>query len=158
MEPNYDNIKLNNYNYLVNNYIETIHHLIDSSYNMNILPLKLVLCLKYIKKYISDNKLEILNNGIKYLLTYKDTILNFNITNLDELDEDSDDNMSIKSCVTNIKKSKNIKIESSQDDILNLIIEIKNNSKKLSKENINIIKQYFELLILILENIKSLFF
>ena len=147
---------------------EYIHKLIDNSYSLGILPFKISLCINWIKKYISDNRLEILQNGITYLLTNKEIILNFNLSNLDELDEDSDDNMSIKSCVNKFKNNKNSTNKhdlfnipnsniSNSDDVLNLIIEIKNNSKKLSKNDVIIIKKYFELIILILEKIKLLF-
>jgi len=155
MDFNYEDNKLKNYNILVNSYIETINKLIDSAYSFGILPIKIMLFTNYIKNYIIENKLIALENGINYLLTNKEIILNFNINNLEDLDQDSDDNVSIKSCINNIKDSKHF--ESSQDDIINIMIEIKNNSKKLSEKNIDIIKQYFELLILILENIKNIF-
>lgn len=158
MNNNYVDIdfKLENYNYLVNSYIETIINLVDCSNSLNILPFKIKFCLSYIKDYIVNNKIEVLENGIKYLLINKDIIINFNLDKLNELDEDSDDNVSIKSCINNMKKLKNID-SNQEDDLLNLIIEIKNNSKKLSENKINIIKEYFELLICILENIQNLF-
>lgn len=151
--------KLNTYNYLMELYIDTIHKLIDNSYSLGILPFKVVLGMNWIKKHITDNRLEALQNGITYLLANKDTILNFDLLKLDELDEDSDDNMSIKSCVNKFKKNNDISSQNmtSPDDMLNLIIEIKNNSKKLSMDDINIIKKYFELLIIILEKIQNLF-
>jgi len=158
MNNNYVDIdfKLENYNYLVNSYIETIINLVDCSNSLNILPFKIKLSLGFIKNYIFANKMEVLENGIKYLLVNKDIIINFDLNKLDELDEDTDDNISIKSCINNVKKIKNID-SNQEDDLLNLIIEIKNNSKKLSENKINIIKQYFELLICILENIQNIF-
>ena len=93
------------YNYLMEMYIDTINKLIDTSYSLGILPLKVILGLSWIKKHISDNKVETLQNGINYLLENKDTILNFDLSKLDELDEDSDDNMSIKSCVNKFKNN-----------------------------------------------------
>ena len=165
-----NNEKLDTYNYLVELYVDTIHKLIDNSYSLGILPFKVILGMNWIKKHISDNRLETLQNGILYLLSNKDTILNFDLTKLDELDEDSDDNMSIKSCVNKLKKNSNLPISnlsttntntntniSSSDDMLNLIIEIKNNTKKLGRDDIIIIKKYFELLIIILEKIEFLF-
>lgn len=162
MNSNYNDYKLDMYNYLMDSYVETIHKLIDTSYSMKILPFKVRLGINYIKKYIDDNRFDTLQNGITYILTNKEIILNFDVNNLDDLDEDSDDNMSIKSCVNEFKKQKNINlnkniINSDSDDMLNLIIEIKNNSKKLSSTDITIIKKYFELLIIILEKIKNLF-
>ena len=164
-----NNEKLDTYNYLVELYVDTIHKLIDNSYSLGILPFKVILGMNWIKKHISENRLETLQNGILYLLSNKDTILNFDLTKLDELDEDSDDNMSIKSCVNKLKKNSNlssINISSTNtslpnistsDDMLNLIIEIKNNTKKLGNDDIIIIKKYFELLIMILEKIEFLF-
>ena len=174
-----DNEKLNIYNYLMELYIDTIHKLIDNSYSLGILPFRVVIGMNWIKKHISDNRLETLQNGITYLLSNKDTILNFNLLKLDELDEDSDDNMSIKSCVNKFKKNNktstpnistpnistpnistpNISTPNitTPDDMLNLIIEIKNNTKSLSPNDIIIIKKYFELLIIILEKIQNIF-
>ena len=141
-------------------YIDTVIKLIDTSYSLRILPLKIMFGLGYIKKYIQSNRFDILQNGLDYLLTNKETILNFDINNLDELDEDFDDNVSIKSCINNIKKintdNKN-NFVSDSDDMLNLMIEIKNNTKKLCHDDIIIIKKYFELLVIILENIKKIF-
>ena len=159
---NLDNEKLNNYNYLMELYVDTIHKLFDTGYTLNILPFKVMFGLNWIKKYISENKLETLQNGITYLLGNKDTILNFNLSKLDELDEDSDDNMSIKSCVNKFNNIKPGVLDTNSNmtnpnDMLNLMIEIKNNTKKLSSEDVLIIKKYFELLIIILEKIQNIF-
>lgn len=160
------------YNYLMETYVNTIIELIDTSYSMKILPLKVMFGLSWIKNHIQTNRFEALENGINYLLANKDTVLNFNIEKLDELDEDFDDNVSIKSCITNIKQTQartqtnsnsNSNVENSSnvitdsDDMLNLMIEIKNNTKKLCSEDILIIKSYFELLIIILEKIQNIF-
>jgi len=154
----------NQYNYLMDMYIDTIIKLIDTSYSMRILPLKVMFGLGYIKNYIKLNRFNILQNGFDYLLANKETILNFDIGNLNELDEDSDDNISIKSCISNIKHHQNTKNQtntnnfiSDSDDMVNLMIEIKNNTLKLSSDDIEIIKKYFELIIIILENIKKIF-
>lgn len=161
-----ENEKLEVYNYLMETYIDTINKLIDTSYSLGILPFKAILGMNWIKKHISENRVETLQNGIVYLLENKEIILNFDLSKLDELDEDSDDNMSIKSCVNKFKNN-NISLKnnisnttnnvSGSDDMLNLIIEIKNNTKKISQDDIEIIKKYFELLIIILEKIKKLF-
>lgn len=153
-----NNTKIDTYNYLMDLYIDSIHKLIDNSYSLGILPFKVILGMGCIKKHISDNRLETLQNGIMYLLTNKDTILNFDLMKLDELDEESDDNMSIKSCVNKFKKNNEMYQNiSTPDEMLNIIIEIKNNTKKLHFEDVKIIKKYFELLILILEKIQNIF-
>lgn len=163
METNQiDTNLITKYDYLMETYIDTIIQLINTSYSMRILPLKVMFGLNWIKNYIQSNRFEVLENGINYLLENKDTVLNFSIENLDELDEDFDDNVSIKSCISNIKKNHSNIVNSSNiitdsDDMLNLMIEIKNNAKKLCEEDIMIIKSYFELLIIILEKIQNLF-
>jgi hypothetical protein len=154
----YQNIKLDNYIFLMDNYIEIILKLIDFSYQQNLLPFRLILAINYIKKYIIENRIEILSNGLNYLLENKDIILNFDLNKLDDLDEDSDDNISRKECVKNINNFKNTYNNSfNESELLNYIIEIKNNSKKLSENNIKLVKKYFEIIIDILEKIKNIF-
>jgi hypothetical protein len=104
----------------------------------------------YIKEYISENKIELLENGIKYLLPNKYDILNFNINNLDEIENSIND-------ISNIKMvDENYKINN-KNEMLKLILEIKNNSKKLDRIDLDIIKRYVELLISILEQITDLY-
>lgn len=146
----YYEYKIKTFNYLMDSYIEIIHKLIDVTVEKRILPFKLIMASKYIKEYVTENRNEILEQSIIHILGNKETILNFDITNLDELDKDIDDNISVKTYFNKIKK-----IEDT--GIIDLIIEIKNNSKKLSEYNIELIKKYFEFMIIILEKIKKLF-
>lgn len=157
-------IKYETYEFLMDTYIDTLHKLIDYAYKLNILPLKIIFGINYMKKYIIENRFEILQKGINYLLKNREVILCFDIKNLDELDIDSDDNMSVKSCVNNLKNSMSQinsnsfqNISTDTDQILNLMIEIKNNAKKLSDNDIELVKKYFELIIMILEKIQNLF-
>jgi len=158
-------IKYETYEFLMETYIDTIYGLMDFALKLNILPFKVVFGINYIKKYVGENRYETLQNGINYVLKNKEIILNFDIKNLDELDIDSDDNMSVKSCVNNLKKNSLSSINSSSfqnistdtDQILNLMIEIKNNAKKLSNYDIELVKKYFELIVIILEQIQNLF-
>lgn len=155
-----NNEKIMTYNYLMELYIDTICKLMDDSKSLGILPFKVIIGMGWIKKHISENRFETLQNGIEYLLTNKETILNFDLNKLDELDEDMDDNISIKSYVNKFNKKNNNISQSNietPDEMLNLIIEIKNNTKKLLDEDILIIKKYFELLIIILEKIQDIF-
>ena len=133
---------LDQFDYLKKNYIEIILNMIDYSLKKNILPLKIYALTSFYKGYIKNNDIYILENGIKYVLPYKEEILNFNINNLDELDNTYE---SLK------------KFNTSENDIFNIIIEIKNNLKKLNENDINTIKQYVELIISILEKIKILY-
>jgi hypothetical protein len=152
----------NQYNFLMDTYIDTIIKLLDTSYSMRILPFKIMFGIGYIKNYIQSNRFDILQNGFDYLLANKETILNFDISNLNQLDEDSDDNISIKSCLSNIKHNQNKNNQTNNfildsNDMLNLMIEIKNNTLKLCLDDVEIIKKYFELIIIILENIQKIF-
>lgn len=153
--------KLNTFDLLVNNYIEVIDNLIDLSLRNNLLPIKLVITIPFLRDYVKTNRIVLLEHGIIYLLKNKEQILNFSLDKLDELDDDSDDNVSRKECKNNITDIKN-KLSSDLkniegNEILNIIIEIKNNSKKLDKQNIDLIRNYINLLIIILEEIKKLF-
>jgi hypothetical protein len=157
---NLDN-KLYKFEIFVNNYIEIIDNLINISITNNILPYKLLITIPFLKDYIKNNKIDILEYGVKYLLPNKEDILNFTFDNLNELDEDSNDNISIKKCIDNIStiKSdlKNPALNINDNELLNLIIEIKNNSKVLDKVNIELINNYIKLLIIVLEEIKNIF-
>jgi hypothetical protein len=156
--------KIETYGKLSNTYIDIIEKILDFSIEKKIVPLKIVLSYKILKNYIHSNKQNLVINGIEHLLNYKHDILNFNLNNLDVLDDDLSDNQSRKSYLHNINQVKNkINFDDNNDnnykenEILNLIIDIKNKAKKLNKMDISIIKGYIELLILILENIKKLF-
>lgn len=150
--------KLMMYENLMDDYIGLIYDLIDSSNKMKILPLKIRFSIGLLKTFIRENKFDVLQNGINYLLLNKETVLNFDITKLDDLDIDTDDNLSIKSCMNEYKKTLGTSATlNEQDEFLNLIIEIKNNSKTLTQIELDIIKKYFELIIITLEQIQNIF-
>ena len=117
------------------------------------------------KDYVQQHKIELLEYGVIYILRNKNEILNFDIKKLDELDEECDDNVSRKDCVSSItdiksninKSNNNFLSDIKENEILNLIIEIKNSSKKLDKQTRKLIHGYVELLIIILEQIKLLY-
>ncbi len=158
--------KLKRFEELVNNYSDVLISMIDLGARNNLLPLKYMFGIPLMKEYIQKNKIDLLEYGVKYVLVNKEEIINFDLNKLDELDDDSDDNVSRKSCVSSISDIKSTlntnKISGSfigieDNEILNLIIDIKNNSKKLDKKTTKLIKGYIELLMLILEQIKMLF-
>jgi hypothetical protein len=156
---NYTN-KITNFTSLTDKYINVLYQIIDYSVSKNILPLKIKLGIDILKNYIMDNKIKIIQFGIEYLLKNKDYILNFSLNSLDDLDNDSDDNISRASLLNNIKETKpnlNLNIDTEDKTILNLIIEIKNNSKKLNDYEKTIINGYMQILIMILENIQKIF-
>ena len=155
-------LKLNKFEILVNNYTDTISSLLDLAVDNKLVPLKIIIGLPLMKDYIIKNRIDILEYGIKYILSNKEDILNFNINKLDELDEDSDDNISRQEYMSNIKTIKsNTPIDPTNNfdsnEILDIIIQIKNNSKKLDEFTVQMIRSYVELLLLILEQIKKLF-
>jgi hypothetical protein len=158
-------LKLNKFEILVNNYTDTISSLLDLAVSNKLVPLKIIIGLPLMKDYIIKNRIDILEYGIKYILSNKEDILNFNINKLDELDKldsDSDDNISRQECMSNIKTIKSsTHIDPinnfDSNEILDIIIQIKNNSKKLDDFTIQMIRSYVELLLLILEQIKMLF-
>lgn len=144
---------------LSDKYISVINNIIDYSVSKKIVPLKIILGIDFLKKYIINNKVELIKNGVEYLLGYKEDILNFDLKNLDELDNDSEDNISRKNCIDNISQVKKIINEQKykENEILDIIIEIKNKAKNLNEMDRSIIKGYMEILIMILENIRDLF-
>lgn len=149
------------YDKLMNEYVETIVKLLDVAKDFGILPFKVTLGMGYIKNYIRENRFEVLTNGLSLLLENKDVVLNFDTSKLDELDNDDDDNVSIKSCVNSYKKQsggrENIDMLKGSDEMLDIIIDIKNRSKNMDEEQVGIVKVYFEILIMLLEQIKGLF-
>ena len=144
---------------LSNKYISVINDIIDYSVSKKIVPLKIILGVDILKKYIANNKVELIKNGVEYLLGHKEDILNFDLKNLDELDNQSEDNISRKNCLDNISQVKKIINEQKykENEILDLIIDIKNKAKNLNDMDRSIMKGYIEILIMILENIRDLF-
>ena len=143
------------FNYLTNQYIELIINLIDYCDEKKILPTKIIFFLDTIKKNINENKFEIVQNSLINIIENKETILNFS---LDSLDEDNDDKSNNN--LNNIYQLKKLIKNTDQNEleIINLIIQIKKNAKTLLiKDDITIIKDYIEIMIMILEKIKILF-
>ena len=150
-----EQIAIEKFNYLTNQYIELIINLIDYCDEKKILPKKIIFFLDTIKKNLNENKFEIIQNSLQHILENKETILNFS---LDSLEEDSNDKSSNN--LNNIYQLKKLIKKTNQNEleIINLIIEIKKNAKiLLIKDDIVIIKDYIEIMIMILEKIKILF-
>ena len=137
MENNFKQYKL-----LTEYYITSILGLLDYSNSINMIPVKYSIFLNNIKKYIIENKMEIIKNGLKYILLYKDDILNISLDNLKSKENED---------VINFFE----KIEEAPDSF-NIIFEILNNTKKLNKKHFEIIKEYIETIIIILEKIKEI--
>jgi len=155
--------QLENFKILTDKYILAINKLLDYSIIKNLVPIKLIIGIPLIKQYIINNKSKILESGIEYILKYKDQILNFSIDSLDSLDNSNSSNSS-NNYISNIEHLKNvIQLENTNNnsyqelEILNLIIDIKDKAKNLANDEIEIIKSYIELIVMILEKIKSIF-
>jgi len=149
-----EKIAVEKFNYLTNQYIELIINLIDYCNEKKILPTKIIFFLDLIKKNLNENKFEIVQNSLLHILENKETILNFSI---DSLEEDNDDKSNNLNNIYQLKKLiKNT--DQNELEIINLIIDIKKNAKTLLiKDDITIIKDYIEIMIMILEKIKILF-
>jgi hypothetical protein len=157
-------IKTQTFGKLSDKYIEVLEKIIDYAYLKKILPLKICIGLPMIKKYLFENKVLLIQYGIEYLLTNKNYILNITLESLDDLESELSDNQSRKSRVNDINMTKKIlRIDSTNlkdlndDFILDLMIEIKNNSKKLCVLDREVISGYIEILMIILSSIKDIF-
>ena len=129
------------YKILSEYYIDSIHGLLDYSNSINIIPIKYSIFIKTIKTYINDNKIEIIKNGLTYILNNKDDILNLTLDTLKSKDNDE---------VLDFFKT-----FEDTPDTFNIIFEILNNSKKLKKKDFEIVKEFLETIIIILEKIKE---
>ena len=148
---------------LSDKYVEQIKKVLDYAVSKRIVPLKVIFGINLIKTYIDENKIKILECGVEYILKYKDEILNFSLDSLDESDLSASSDLSNCSSnyISNINELKQIiqqqTANSEELEVINLIIDIINNAKKLSVDEIDIIKSYIELIVLILEKIKIIF-
>jgi len=128
------------YYQLENEFFVVIKEFIQFMYNNELVPRKLFLFQNYILSYINENKIEIMQQALTKLLPMKDDILDFDFENLQNIDDF--DNMSIR----NINSG-----------FIQLIIEVKQKAINLSKSSKKVIKQFMEIIILILEQIQILF-
>ena len=149
-----EQLAIEKFNYLTNQYIELIINLIDYCEEKKILPKKITFFLDTIKNNLNENKFEIIQNSLNNILENKETILNFSLDSLEDSDDKSNNNLN------NIYQLKKLIKNTNQNEleIINLIIEIKKNAKiLLIKDDMVIIKDYIEIMIMILEKIKILF-
>ena len=145
---NFQEDKISIYNNLCDNYFSIINDLIDFSSQNKIIPTKMNFYVPLFKDYLNNNKTEVIQNSIKILLEYKNEILNFSI---DSLSQNNSNIIEIKEILNKNNLSKEI-------EIFNLFIEIKDNAiLKLKLEDREIVKEYIELIILIIKKIKNLF-
>jgi hypothetical protein len=129
------------YKILSEYYINSIIGLLDFSNSVNIIPIKYSLFIKNIKNYIDDNKMEMIKNGLKYILNNKEDILKLTLNTLKSKDNDE--------ILCFFEKFDDT------PDTFNIIFDILNNSKKLKKKDFELVKEYLETIIIILEKIKE---
>jgi hypothetical protein len=146
------NNKLEIFNELIYNYFIVIDSLINIGRDKNIIPLKYIVLIPILQSYIEQNKLSIVQKSLVTLLNNKDRILNFSLDKLDK-----DENINLEKIKTIIDKENINNAKEKESELFDLIIQRKNNSLRLDKEERMIIKSYIELMIIILEKIKNLF-
>ena len=129
------------YKILSEYYINSISGLLDFANSVNIIPVKYSIFIKNIKNYIDENKMEMIKNGLKYILNNKDDILKLTLDTLKSKDNDEILGFFEKFDDT--------------PDTFNIIFDILNNSKKLKKNDFELVKEYLETIIVILEKIKE---
>jgi hypothetical protein len=144
--------KLEIFNELIYNYFIIIDNLINIGRDKNIIPLKYIILIPILQSYIEENKLSIVQKSLVTLLNNKDRILNFSLDKLDK-----DENINLEKIKIIIDKENINNTKEKESELFDLIIQIKNNSLKLDKEERMIIKSYIELMIMILEKIKNIF-
>ena len=156
------NSNVNIFHILVENYLIILNKLIDFSIENNMLPIKYYIVIPFIRNYIKNNKILVLQSSIKYILEYKDQIIDFSSNKYSDID--FDDNVSRKECINNInffkKNIEDIQLQNNNlndSEIFELLICIKNNYEKLNETDLYIFKGYIELLIKFLEQIKKIF-
>jgi hypothetical protein len=102
--------------------------------------------------YIENNRVYIIQKSVITILNNKEKILNFSLNNLE-----NDNTLNLEKIKTIIDKENLNNCRDKESELFDLIIQIKNNSLRLDKEERVIIKSYIELMIMILEKIKNIF-
>ena len=133
--------KFNQYKILSEYYINSISGLLDFSNSLNIIPVKYSIFINNIKNYINNNKMEIIKNGLLHILNNKEDILKLTLDTLK-----SKDNAEVLNFFEKFDDT---------PDTFNIIFEILNNSKKLKKKDFEVVKEFLETIIVILEKIKE---
>lgn len=135
---------------LANAYKTLLLELFDFAYMKNIMPMKFNLF--YDKEKINiifeENKITAIQYGIDYFLEFKNEIKNFSLSELK-----SNDNIFILNNIKNdLLKTNNIYNE----QLIDMLFGIVNNSKFLNKNDFDIIKEYLLTILLTLEKLKIL--
>lgn len=129
---------------LIDKYLIVINKFIDYLDVNNLLPTKLICIKELIKEYINSNRDEIVINSLEIILKNKKDILNF------EFDNDDKQINNLREILES-KNAGRYEIE-----IVNMVMEAKRKSIKLEKEKRDMIREYVEILILILEKMNEI--
>ena len=68
--------KIDTFTHLSDKYLDVMNKILDYSVSKNLLPLKVTFGIGFLKKYIQENKIRLVQYGVEYLLNHKDYILN----------------------------------------------------------------------------------
>ena len=137
-------LKLENYKTLSKYYIQTIQDLFAFSKEVNIIPVQYVFLYSLINEYIVENRLLLIENGFIYILKNKDYIETFNIDNLD-----NNENLEVYSDIKNIIEQKN-------NNEIKIFFSILENAKQLDINEKKVIKEYLNMILLILDKLNNL--
>jgi hypothetical protein len=144
--------KLHVFNELIETYFLVINNLVEIARDKNIIPIRYIMLIPALNGYIENNRLYIIQKSIITILDNKEKILNFSLNNLE-----NDSTINLEKIKTIIDKENLNNCRDKESEFFDLIIQIKNNSLKLSSDEKHIFKSYIELMINILEKIKSIF-
>jgi hypothetical protein len=144
--------KLNIFNELTENYFLVINSLMELAKDKNIIPIRYIILIPVLTSYIENNRVYIIQKSIITILNNKEKILNFSLNNLE-----NDNTVNLEKIKTIIDRENLNNCRDRESEFFDLIIQIKNNSLRLSAEDRSIFKSYIELMIKILEKIKCIF-
>jgi hypothetical protein len=144
--------KLNIFNELTENYFLVIKSLMELAKDKNIIPIRYIILIPVLTSYIENNRVYIIQKSIITILNNKEKILNFSLNNLE-----NDNTVNLEKIKTIIDRENLNNCRDRESEFFDLIIQIKNNSLRLSEDDRNIFKAYIELMIKILEKIKCIF-
>ena len=135
------------FNRLLNNYIVEINKLVEYIISLKILSAYMVFLVPQFKKYIENNKIDILQNCIQNIDEFK----NFSLDDFSEMD----DNQSYNAYMPKIQKNKQESQNSTQ--LFNFLLEIKNKSNELSYKSKKSIQKKISKIVDILNKIDTFF-
>ncbi len=150
---NNNNNKEEYFTILIDKYMMVINRLIDYLDENDMIPIKMVCMKEIIKEYIKSNRDEIVMNSIEIILKNKDEILNFEF---DEDDKQIDNLRSIMESKINIGRNIGRNIGKYEMEIVKMVMEAKSKSKKLGKDKREMIREYVDVMILILERMREI--